>query len=70
MVLHDLGVLEEFLFLLGVAGFGLKEGGGELAEDVGILPHENTSFDILLLVSGGLHLVFLHQSKNKNTPPN
>jgi len=27
------------LFLLGVAGFVLEEGGGELAEDVGVLTH-------------------------------
>lgn len=64
VVLDNLSIFKELLFLLGSTAFGLEEGGGELAKDVGILSHEYAScFNVFLFVADGLHLVFLHMNQ-------
>ena len=62
MVLDDLCVLEELLFLFGVAGLVLQEGGRELAEDVGVLTHQDACFDVFFLIAGWPQ-IFLHFNK-------
>ena len=37
-----------------------------MTEDIGVLSHEETCFDVFLLVAVWLNLVLLHQSKNNN----
>ncbi len=67
MVLDDLSIFEELLFLLSGAAFGLEEGSGKLTKDVSILSHKKACiFDVLLLVAGWLHLVFLHINQRIN----
>jgi hypothetical protein len=54
VVFNDLCVLEELFLFVGVCGFSLEEGGGELAENIGVLAHEEACFDVFLLVAGWL----------------
>lgn len=60
VVLDDLCIFEELFFFLSGAGLVLQEGGGELTEDVGVLSHENTGLNVLLLIAIGLDLRLLH----------
>ena len=50
VVFDDRGALQELLLLLGGAGFCLEVGGGQLAEDVGVLTHEETGLDVFFLL--------------------
>jgi hypothetical protein len=62
VVFDDLCIFEELLFFLGVAGFVLQEGGRELAENVGVLTHEDPGLDVFLLIARWPQ-VFLHSIK-------
>jgi len=68
MVLDDLGVFEEDLFLLCVAGFVLQEGCGKLAENIGVLAHYDACLYIFLFLLW-LYLVLLHICQRINIIP-
>lgn len=66
VVLDDLCIFEELFFFLSGAGLVLQEGGGELTEDVGVLAHENTRLNVLLLIAVWLELRLLHINQRIN----
>lgn len=66
VVLDDLCIFEELFFFLSGAGLVLQEGSGELTEDVGVLAHENTRLNVLLLIAVWLELRLLHINQRIN----
>ena len=66
VVLNDLCIFEKLFFFLSGAGLVLQEGGGELTEDIGVLSHQNTRFNVFLLVAVWLQLRLLHINQRIN----
>lgn len=61
MILNDLCFLDKMLLFLSGMGLGSEVGGGELAEDVNVLAHEEAGLVVFFLVLFGLYLLgFLH----------
>jgi hypothetical protein len=65
MILNDLCFLDKVLLFLSGMGLGSEVGGGELAEDVDVLAHEEAGLVVFFLVLFGFYLLgFLHSFKS------